>query len=236
MPSTFCSDPDLFVYYGLAGIRTLARYRRVVLQRLHHRPDELGALVASGTEALAYLALGEDTGPPAPWHRAQQNPWWGGHYVDVADPGWRRRALDRAERSLERGFAGLFLDTLDTHQLFPADREPLLALVADLRALVGGSAYLLANRGLALCHELAPLVDGFVFEGYSTTWIDGYRALPDTELLLNVRLLQELQLTGRDLYALDYAEAPALARFAHARAATHGIPCQVSNRELTRLC
>ncbi len=236
MPSTFCSDPPLFVYYGHEGVATLAQYRRVVLQRLHYRPDDLGALLRSGTDPLAYLALGEDTGPAAPWHHTERNPYWGGHYVDVAHPHWRRRVIDRAERSLERGFAGLFLDTLDTHQLFPDHGEPLVELVADLRALVGEDAYLLANRGLELCHQLAPLVDGFLFEGFSTTWVDGYRALPQDALLLNARLLQELQRTRRQLYALDYAASPELARFARARAATHGMPSQVSNRELTRLC
>lgn len=235
MPSSWCSDPALLVYYGEGGLDRLARHRRVVLQRLHYSPAQLAELTALGTASLAYLALSEDRGPGAPWHRAESNPLWGGRYVEVAHPDWRRRTLERAERSLERGFHGLFLDTLDTPTLFPDDREPLLALVADLRALVG-DRWILANRGLDLCADLAPLVDGFMFEAFSTTWIDGYRALPNEELLANAHRLLDLQATGRPLYALDYATSPELARFARARARTHDMPSQVSNRNLTRLC
>lgn len=234
MPSTFCSDPHLLVYYGHDGIQELTRFRRVVLQRLHYRREDLAALRRAGTDALAYLALSEDTLPRAAWHRPERNPWWGGHYVFVSHPEWRSVTLRRAEHALERGFAGLFLDTLDSPSVFPDDRAALLALIADLRTLVGGG-YLLANRGLAFCDELAPLVDGFVFEAFSTTWVHGYRALPLDELLANAQVLQSLQRTGRDLFALDYASTPSLTRFAQARAATHGLPSQVSNRDLTRL-
>ena len=234
MPSTSCSDPELLVYYGVGGLDRLAAHRRTVLQRLHYSSAELDELSCRGTGTLAYLALSEDRGPPAPWHRAERNPWWGGHYVDVGHAAWRDLTLRHAERSLERGFAGLFLDTLDTVSLFPEDREPLIGIVASLRSLIG-DRYLMANRGLALAAELAPLVDGFLFEAFSTTWAGGYRALPQHELLANARVLQDLQRTGRDLYALDYATSPALTRFAQARAATHGLPSQVSNRDLTRL-
>lgn len=234
MPSTYCSDPHLLVYYGHGGVQQLTRFRRVALQRLHYRREDLATLRRAGTEALAYVALSEDALPRAAWHRPERNPWWGGHYVFVSHPEWRSLTLRRAESALERGFSGLFLDTLDTPSLFPGDRAPLLALIAELRTLVRGG-YLLANRGLALCDELAPLVDGFVFESFSTTWVRGYRALPQDELLTNTHALHDLQRTGRDLYALDYASTPSLTRFARARAATHGLPSQVSNRNLTRL-
>lgn len=219
----------------MGGLDRLALHRRAVLQRLHYSSAELGELTSAGTCALSYLALSEDRGPAAPWHRPERNPWWGGHYVDVGHAAWQDLTMKHAERSIERGFGGLFLDTLDTVSLFPEDREPLVGLVASLRALIG-DRYLMANRGLALAAELAPLVDGFLFEAFSTTWVGGYRALPQHELLANARVLQDLQRTGRDLYALDYATSPALTRFAQARAATHGLPSQVSNRDLTRLC
>jgi polysaccharide biosynthesis protein PelA len=40
---------------------------------------------------------------------------------------------------------------------------------------------------------------------------------------------------GIDLYALDYADTPALEAFARDRARSHGLVSLLSNRDLTRL-
>lgn len=239
MPSTFSSShPQLLVYFGKRGLDTLERFERVVLQPAHYSSEELGRLREAGTRPLAYLSLGEDTGAEAPWQRPERNPEWGGRYVEVGHPGWRRYVLARAAEALQQGFTGFFLDTLDLPLGRPEDPPALLALVAELRALVdehGAGGYLIANRGFALHRELAEHVDAFLFETFSTTWEDGYRVLPTRALLENVMWLSALQATGRDVFCLDYADRQQLAAFARSRAATHGIPLQVTNREVTWL-
>ncbi len=234
MPSTSSSGRQLCVYYGVGGLSRLVDYPRVVLQPGNYAGGQLRELAARGTETLAYLSLSEDAGPSAPWQRTERNQHWGGHHVDVAHPGWQRHILEWAERALEDGFAGLFLDTLDLPTRFTGDREPLATLVARLRG-VAGARYLMANRGFELLQELTPQVDGFLFEAFSTTWQHGYRALLPGELLQNVELLHVLRATGRELFALDYAVSLGLARFARARAHTHGLTTHVSNQELTQL-
>ncbi len=177
MPSIYSSSGELTVYYGHGELERLAGMRRVVLQPGYHQPSELAELNAGGTETYAYLALSEDTGPLAPWQRSESNPDWGGHYVDLTHPGWRELVSERTSAALELGFTGLFLDTLDLPTRYPAAGEPLLELVAAARSAVG-DGYLLANRGYDLHEQLAPLVNGFLFEAFSTTWHGGYRALP----------------------------------------------------------
>lgn len=225
----------LLVYYGRGELATLAGYRRVVLQPTHYDGAELRALAEAGTQALAYLSLGEDTGPDAPWQRPRRNPEWGGRYVYLGHPGWAKQLQASARTWLQRGFQGLFLDTLDTVDLFPEERGEMLELVARLRKLAHGR-YLLANRGFSLLPELAELIDGFLFEAFSSTWCgERYAALPPRELLHNVMTAQRLQATGRDLYALDYALTPQLAAFARDRALRHGFTPLISNRDLTQL-
>jgi hypothetical protein len=235
MPATSCSDRSLHVFYGFGHAVALARYPRVVLQPGHHTIVQRAYLKARSTETLAYLSIGEDTGAAGPWQRPEVNPHWGGHYVDVAHAGWRRKVLERAERALEAGYDGLFLDTLDAPPLEPTEgADARIELVAQLRGLVGGR-YVLANRGFDLYERLAPHVDGFLFEAFSSTWEDGYRALAPRELLLNVERLHALRGTGRAVYALDYAVTPSLTAFACARGVTHRLSTQVSDRELTRI-
>ena len=111
----------------------------------------------------------------------------------------------------------------------------MLELVARLRKLARGR-YVLANRGFSLLPELAELVDGFLFEAFSSTWRGKrYAALPPRDLLHNVLTAHRLQATGRDLYSLDYALTPQLVAFARERALQHGFTPLISNRDLTRL-
>lgn len=231
--STF-SKP-LLVFYGQGAEAALTRYGRVVLQPSHYTGAQLRGLKAAGTQPLAYLSLGEDVGPSAPWHRPESNPMWGGHYVFAAHSGWSASVLHAAQGALDRGFGGFFLDTLDVVDLFPEERAPLLELVARLRALK--PSYILANRGFALFPELAEHVDGLLFEAFSSTWhpSGGYRALAPNDLLYNVEVLESVGETGLELYALDYADTPELSAFARARAQTHGLVSLISNRDLTRL-
>ena len=235
MPSTSSrSHPDLLVYYGSGEVATLARHKRVVLQADHYLPSDLKFLAAHGTQALAYLSLGEDTGPEAPWQLAERNPVWGGHYVDPAHPEWLAHVRAQAEVALADGFTGLLLDTLETPPMLAGGRLALVTLLSELRGVVG-DGYLLANRGHHLHREIAPFVDGFLFESFSTTWEDGYRALRGRELLDNATRLRLLQATGREVYALDYADKPDLADFAVQRGTHLGLRVQVTHRNVTGL-
>lgn len=235
MPSTSCrAHPDLLVYYGSGELMTLAQHKRVALQAGHYFPSELKFLAARGTEALAYLSLGEDTGPEAPWQLAERNPVWGGHYVDPAHPEWLAHVQTQAQLALADGFTGLLLDTLETPPILAGGRAALVTLLSRLRELVG-DGYLLANRGHHVHHEVTPFVDGFLFESFSTTWEDDYRALRGRELLDNATRLRTLEATGRELYALDYADRPDLADFAVERGDNLGLRVQVTNRHVTCL-
>jgi polysaccharide biosynthesis protein PelA len=220
-------------YYGTGELEGLATYQRVVLQPVY-APDELAFLRKRGVEPLAYLSLSEDQGPPAPWHRSERNPDWGGAYVQVGHPEWVDRVVTQAEEALDRGFAGLFLDTLNVELTFPEDVPDLVALVAAVRE-VAGASYLLANRGFALLPRLAELVDGVLFESFSVRWHDsGYAPWPPDVLEVHAQIAERLLELDLDLYALDYVDTDELATFAARRAVQFGLHSFVSDRALSR--
>jgi hypothetical protein len=228
-------DP-IALYYGVGRLDDLAAYRRVVLQPEAYSPEDLLDLRSRDTEPLAYVSLSEDPGPPAPWQRHERDPDWGSALVHVGHSGWVTHVMSQAARAVERGFSGLFLDTLNVEWTHPEDLPHLVSLVGALREQAGASAYLLANRGFAMLPKLAEFVDGVLFESFSVRWVEqGYAPWPSDVLEGHARVAERLLGFDLDLYSLDYAEDEQLAAFAERRAHQFGMSCFVSDRALSRL-
>jgi hypothetical protein len=222
-------------YYGAGQLNRLVAYQRVVLQPEFYSPPELAHLAVDGVQSLAYLSLSEDQGPPAPWQRAERNPDWGGKFVYVGHPGWVDHVVGQAKAALDRGFGGLFLDTLNVELTFPQDVPHLITLVAAIRE-EARPAYLLANRGFGMLPRLADLVDGVLFESFSACWVEGgYAPWPPDVLEFHAQIAEQLLQLDLDLYALDYADNEGLADFARRRARQFALHCFVSDRALSRL-
>jgi hypothetical protein len=87
-----------------------------------------------------------------------------------------------------------------------------------------------------LLPELAGLVDGVLFESFTSRWVEsGYAPWPPDVLEVHSRYAEMLLGLDIEVYALDYADTPALAEFARERAAMFGMSCFVSTRDLGTL-
>ncbi len=227
---------EIAFYYGAGELDRLEQYRRVVLQGDFYAGEELARLRSGGVQTLCYLSLTEDAGPPAPWQLADVNPDWGSRFVDVGDPRWVAHVVDQAKTALRKGFAGLFLDTLNIELTHPLLVPHLLTLVASLREETY-PAYLLANRGFGLLPQLGDLVDGVLFESFSVRWTagGGYAPWPPDTLEVHAQYAERLLQLDVDVFALDYADSMDLAEFARLRARQFGMPCFVSDRALSQL-
>lgn len=237
-PAPTADGEAVAFYYGDGRLDRLARYRRIVLQADFYSAEDIGRLRGQGVQPLAYLSLTEDPGPAAPWQRTERNPDWGGAFVHVGHPDWVEHVLGQAEAALEQGFWGLFLDTLNIELTFPEEVPDLLALVSALRDSTARGRpvppYLLANRGFGLLPRLTDLVDGVLFESFSVRWTeDGYAAWPPDVLEVHAQYAERLLRHPVELYALDYADDPELARSALRRAHQFGMPGFVSDRALS---
>ncbi|TDC72605.1 hypothetical protein E1193_27375 [Micromonospora sp. KC606] len=221
-------------YYGDGRMADLAGYLRVVLQPTFYQAAELRHLAEQGVQTLGYLSLSEDQGPPAPWQRRERNPDWGGAFVHVDHPLWVAHVVGAAKAAIARGFAGLFLDTLNVELTHPEDVPHLLTLIAAVRE-EAKPAYLLANRGFGMLPRLAEIVDGIVFESFSARWTaDGYAPWPPDVLEFHAQIAEQLLQLELDLYSLDYADSPGLTDFAERRARQFGLQSFVSDRALSR--
>ena len=230
------STKPIAFYYGDGKLPELATYQRVVLQPDFYTPEHLAWLKGKGVMTLGYLSMSEDTGPEAPWQRKERNPDWGGAFVRVSHPDWTDHVLKQAQSALNKGFDGLFLDTLDIEWFFPEELPHLLMLIATLRETTR-PAYLMANRGFRLLPRLAHLVDGHLFESFSVRWTpEGtHEAWPREILQDHAQIAENLLQTDLELFALDYCDTPELEAFARERALRYGMHSFISNRELGRV-
>lgn len=154
-----------------------------------------------GTEVLGYLSLGEIKRTNPLFARIDDpdlfigdNPNWPDTVLcDVRRPAWRTLILDVAVPALlERGFSGLFFDTLDTpphlEQTDPERYAGMRLAAIDLVRTIRRrhpDRMLLMNRGYALLPELIGQVDGVVAESLLTTYdapANGYRWTEPSEL------------------------------------------------------
>ncbi len=229
--------PPIVFYYGKGNMAALTRYNRAVLQPGHYTSLELNWLRRHGVETLAYLDV-SGKGSSKPWQAksAKEAPSaWGKQFVRQGATGVQP-VLEQVKTMFELGFAGVFLDTLETDEMTPLKRLETLELIAEVRSLANKNT-LLANRGFQLMPELLDFVNGVVFEAFSTRWQSkgGYTIAPKHELAWSATIALELKRKQTPVYALDYADTAELKHFAKRRAEHFGFTSLIANRELTQL-
>jgi len=238
-------------YYGTGHLGELERFPLVILQPGQYTPGEIETLRAGGTITLGYLSLGEDNAlvDGAPWYLRTAagdpriNSDWQTYYIDTRHPAWRQHVLStRIPAILAQGrFDGLFLDTLDSQDLFPEIRSGSIAIVHAIRASYP-NALLVANRGFTILEQIAPDLEGVMFESFSTYYRAGHYHNWDTlDRQYNERLADWLRRLRRTyplaILALDYALPgdKASIEYAVGRARAHGFIPYVTTANLDQL-
>ncbi|MDT8445668.1 MAG: endo alpha-1,4 polygalactosaminidase [bacterium] len=121
IPWTLRAESPWAVYYSnQLPLETFKPYGLLVLDSQYHPPLE--PLKAQGKKLLGYISLGE-----VEKHRhfypevkaegilLMENQYWkGSYFVDVRDARWTRRVIEELIPALlQRGFDGIFIDTMD---------------------------------------------------------------------------------------------------------------------------
>lgn len=160
------------VYYGVdqKEAEKLVNFDLAIVQPTLPR-EALKTLKEAGVKVLAYLSVGEaepEHQVPKEWVLGK-NPNWGSYFIDARQPGWQEWVMDKAREYLGMGFDGLFLDTLDTADLFPEVGQGLVALVKRFREAFP-TTILVQNRGFRLLPETVSAVDGVMYENFSSMY------------------------------------------------------------------
>jgi len=201
------------------------RWDMAILDPDHHPVIEIPGGMKK-TVLIAYISIGEAESYRSYWEKIKGAPWIAGpnpnwkdnYYVDVRHADWKDLVLDRViPEILQKGFDGLFLDTLDTAgylegvypQSYPGARQAMTALVSDIRKAYP-EALLISNNGFELLPELAPFLDGMLAEdihGQADFERGGYRKVSPQDRQSKVAVLKPLMKRyGLAVFNIDYAD------------------------------
>ncbi|WP_034336392.1 endo alpha-1,4 polygalactosaminidase [Deinococcus misasensis] len=171
------SDISSFAtYYGqdAQSISKLSNFDLAITQPVLTRA-QLDALHENGTRVVAYLSIGE-LDPGSVWASEVKDSWvlgtnenWGSKFINASETGWQDIMVRETGKLLAQGYDGVFLDTLDTADVYPQAASGLVATVSRLRSTYP-NAVIVQNRGFSLLKQTAEQIDAVMFEGFSSAW------------------------------------------------------------------
>ncbi|WP_415846088.1 endo alpha-1,4 polygalactosaminidase [Stutzerimonas zhaodongensis] len=210
-----------FWYAANPPLAELAQFEWTVLESAHLEPKDVAFLRAQGSEPFAYLSIGEFDGDvQAPGVNLAagasdvRNQAWNSQVMLLSSSAWQAHLLRRAEALAGQGYAGLFLDTLDSFQLLPeAEREEQRIALRDFLAELKRrqpALKLIFNRGFEVLPELSGVASAVAVESIHAGWDANaahYREVPQADRdWLNIHL-DPLRAKGVPLIAIDYLPA-----------------------------
>lgn len=244
-------DNVAFYYGNEAPIGSLFAYDWVVLQPDQVDDARISLLKRGGTRPIAYssvdeLARAHELFSAVPEHWIiGENPDWDSVVLDIRMPEVRRFLLDQLlAPALDRGFEGVFLDTLDSHRLTRAGEQDTRGFALSQAQLVEAfksrfpDALLVINRGFHLPAEARKQVDALAFESYRSGFDAGdnaYRPVSDSDRQWLDQQLAPWRDAEVPIIAIDYTPDLKQADDLAGSLRDDGLIPYISNGALTRL-
>ncbi|ASM50858.1 hypothetical protein PESP_a2974 [Pseudoalteromonas espejiana DSM 9414] len=200
-----------FYYSSPMPLAEMTFYSRVVVQPELVTKFELDWFKQRNIAVYAYLSVGESFNESE--SSLALNPHWNSHISDLTAKHWQEHLQTQAKQLQQRGFSGLFLDTLDSYQLLkpdydkPAQQAGLVNIIKDLSNTF--NKHLILNRGFELLPKLSGYAHDLVAEGLLSHFNpsdNSYKLTTKSDQdWLNAQLKKAQQL-GFNVQVIDYAK------------------------------
>lgn len=212
-----------FFYAPNIPVKILGQYQYVILEADNTKEGELLALKKEGAKAIAYVSIGEIS-PTRKWYKEVDRSWvlgknniWDSEVMDLNNEAWHDFIIDQLVSPLyEKGYQGIFLDTLDSFNLFAKDEASKQRQIKGLIRLLSRirekhpKIKLFANRGFEVMPQVGKLFDAVVAESLYASWDNTKKVYKevkaeDSQWLLGKlkQLQEELALT---VIIIDYVD------------------------------
>ncbi len=217
-------DKNWIVYYSNTHKSSeFSDYDVIVFDRDKHPPIQ--NLKAAGKTLLGYVSAGEAEKYRPDYKTIQdknllmeENPHWPGHFsVDVRNPEWTRYLVEDVIPSIiQRGFHGIFVDTLDSVEDLevqqPQKYKGMIKASANMIKTIRHhypDLKIMINRGFEIMPYIAQDVDYLLLEGVMVNYdFEGgnHKLFPDHIYQEYVQKVKALKIKAPHLkvMALDY--------------------------------
>ncbi|MFP3425004.1 endo alpha-1,4 polygalactosaminidase [Pseudoalteromonas sp. SIMBA_162] len=201
-----------FYYSAPMPLAEMTFYSRVVVQPELVTEHELNWFKERNIAVYAYLSIGESYNKSD--YSLTTNPNWNSYISDLTSTQWQQQLNSSAVILKERGFSGLFLDTLDSYQLLDnarydksAQQAGLVSIIKDLSLVF--QKQLVLNRGFELLPSLQNLATDLVAEGLFSHFNpldNSYKLTSKNDQAWLTAQLKKAQSFGFNVQVIDYAK------------------------------
>lgn len=175
------ADIESFICYYGEFTPDMGLYDVAILESRNLTADRITWLRSHGTYTIAYISVGEDDslqvgdglgpGGYASYYmdkngEPSKNGNWNSYFVNAGSEVWQAHIIEKAGQILAMGCDGLFLDTIDTAELYPETRTGMAELIRRLKETYP-DAKIVANRGMFMLADFAPYIAGMMFEDFT---------------------------------------------------------------------
>jgi len=212
---------SMAIYYGAnPPASELSQFDRLVLEPDNVDGEELKALTEHGAIAYAYLSVGE-VGPTRAYAADIRDEWilgkndvWNSKVLDLSNPAMVDFLMGRIDALMQAGYSGLFLDTMDSYQIYAKTPEQRLHQEAALGMFVQkitqrhAGIRLISNRGFEVLDQTGPFLEAIAAESLFASWDNTAQRYVDVPKSDRQWLLGKLNAAkaeyGLDVIAIEY--------------------------------
>ena len=206
-----------FYYQHVDSVRELLVYDRVVLTPSAITTRQLKQLKAGGVSPLAYLSVGElhheNVTKAFEQYIVSRNEDWNSAIMNMEAEFWRDYLINKTIEYKNKGFEGVFLDTLDSYKIANKDTEVHKAQQKGLVNILNGLNHVLPNLILNRGFELVSLLDfkptavvaESLFKGYHVS-NDSYVSMDKAGQQWLIDRLNDVKNAGIEAIVIDYVD------------------------------
>ncbi len=186
MPSLRMPRPSSWIcYYGKIPKGSSLKSIDLAILDPDNVPNVL-KYTKNGTVCVGYVSVGEAEDYRFYWENIKDAPfiieenedWEGNYYIDPRSEQWKSLLINEViPKVLNRGYKGIFLDTLDTAEYlewkYPDEYEGAVDGMVDLVRAIRQrypSIVMVSNNGYPLLYRIAPYIDAVLVEDLYTTY------------------------------------------------------------------
>ncbi len=213
---------ELGFYYGDKTVpESCLNAKRIALLPSSVTFSDLLEIKRQGVVPLAYISILE-ADPDAYYFNDMpseiltnvNNENWNSIIIDIRKESAQQFILGLVESALDKGFSGVFIDTMDSYELvskreWPSYQSALVKLVKRIRNILPANSQIWTNRGFNELDQIASVIDGVAFESLYRDF-DGskYFMMPDDERDWLMEKAREAKKKGLKVVSIEYFPKP----------------------------